>query len=44
MAYVIKDDYLIHIPGGVVFKTTKALWKAVDKYLAKKKESNVTDN
>ncbi len=40
MAYVIKDGYLIHIPGGTVFKTTEALWKAVDKHIAKKKEND----
>jgi len=35
MAYAIRDGYLIHIPGGMIFKTIKELWEYVDKEIAK---------
>ena len=34
MAFAIKSGYMIHIPGGKVFKRIEDLWVYVDKKIA----------
>ena len=43
MPYAIKGGYLVHIPGGKVFKTIEDLWQAVDKEIAKKKNEETCE-
>ena len=40
MAFIIKSGYMIHIPGGKVFKRIEDLWIYVDRKITEYKRMN----